>query len=132
MDGKEKGHENSLALKELDDKQQNQMERPDDCKCSIREEGDKDKEEEMLNLQQRNIGVHGGQKAAAMKSSSKEDDDNEDSSSSESEGEVSIFGSLLCTQVGGRSITSPYKGGATTDNLLTQYPMFLVLCKITL
>ena len=96
LDGKEKGHENSLALNELDDKQQNQMERPDNCKCSIREEGDKDKEE-VLNLQQRNIGVHGGQKAAAMKSSSKEDDDNEDSSSSESEGEVSIFGSLLCT-----------------------------------
>ena len=131
MDGKEKGHENSLALKELDDKQQNQMERPDNSKLLIREEGDKDKEE-ALNLQQRNNGVHGGQKAAAMKSSSKEDDDNEDSSSSESEGEVSIFGSSLCTQVGGRSITSPHKGGATTDNLLTQYPMFLVLCKITL
>ena len=95
MDGKAKGHENSLALKELDDKQQNQMERPDDCKCLIREEGDKDKEE-VLNLQQQNIGVHGGQ-TAAMKSSSKEDDDNEDSSSSESEEEVSIFGSLLCT-----------------------------------
>ena len=94
MDGKEKGHENSLALKELDDKQQNQI--PDDCKCLIREEADKDTEE-VLNLQQRNIGVHGGQKAAAMESSSKEDDDNEDSSSSESEGEVSIFGSLLCT-----------------------------------
>ena len=86
MDGEEKGHENSLALKELNDKQQTQMERPDDCTCSIREEGDKDKEE-VLNLQQRNIGVHGGQKAAAMKSSSKEDDDNEDSSSSESEGD---------------------------------------------
>ena len=96
MDGREKGHGNYRALKELDDKQQNHMERPDDCKCLIREEGDKDKEE-VLNLQQRNIGVDGGQKAAAMKSSSKEDDDNGDSSSSEPEGEVSIVGSLLCT-----------------------------------
>ena len=95
MDGSEKGLENSLALKELDDKQQNRIERSDDCKCLIREEGDKGKEE-VLNLQQQNIRVHGGQKAAAMKSSSEEDDDNEDSSSSESEGEVSIFGSLLC------------------------------------
>ena len=96
VDRKEKGYENSLALKELGDKQQNQMEKPDNSKVSIREEGDKDKEE-ALNLQQRNIGVHGGQQAAAMNSSSKEDDDNEGSSSSESEGEVSIFGSLLCT-----------------------------------
>ena len=96
MDGKEKGHENSLVLKELDDKQQNQMERPDDSKFSIREEGGKGKED-VLNLQHRNIGVHGEQQAVAMNSSSEEDDDNEDSSSSESEGEMSVFGSLLCT-----------------------------------
>ena len=96
MDGKEKGHENSLALKELDDKQQNQIERPDNSKFLIKEEGDKDKEE-ALNLQQQNTGVHGWQQAVTMNSSSEEDDDNEDSSSSEPEGEVSIFGSLLCT-----------------------------------
>ena len=40
MDGKKKGHENPLALKELDDKQQNQMERPDDFEILIREERD--------------------------------------------------------------------------------------------
>ena len=74
MDGKEKGHDNSLPLKEPDDKQENQMERPDDSNSSIRDEGDKDKEE-VLNLQQQNIGVHGGQQAAAMNSSSEEDDD---------------------------------------------------------
>ena len=55
---------------------------------------------EALNLQQQNIGVHGGQQEEDMNSSSEEDDDNEDSSSSESEGEVSIFVSLLCTKVG--------------------------------
>ena len=96
VDRKEKGYENSLALKELGDKQQNQMEKPDNSKVSIREEGDKDKEE-ALNLQQRNIlGVHRGKQAAAMNNSYEEDDDNEDSSSSESEEEVSVFGSLLC------------------------------------
>ena len=96
MDGKEKGHESSLALKELDNKQQNQIERPNDWKFSIREERDKDKDE-ALDLQQRNIVLHGVHQAVAVNSSYEEDDDNEDSSSSESEGEVIIFGSLLCT-----------------------------------
>jgi len=91
MNGKEKGHKISLTLKEMDDKHQNQMERTEDCKCSIREEGDKDKGE-VLNLQQRNIRVNGGQKVTAMTSSSEEDNDNKDSGSSESEGEMSIVG----------------------------------------
>ena len=94
MDGKEKGHDSSLALKEMDDKQQNQMKRPDDSKFSFREEGGKDKEE-TLHLQQHNIWVHGEQQSAAMNSSSKEDDDNEDRISFESEGEFSVFWPLI-------------------------------------